>query len=130
MKRRSALGKRVLEQVAELPFENSDRFRDETIGKICRPAGYFPVTDEEQFRDLYAFCVLRLVLAAEENSGSDLDNILFDQPLVIRSSSASLTAACSVCPCLMMRNVLPVMLWYFLNVKIPQSCECKSAFLD
>ncbi|KAL3136224.1 hypothetical protein ABBQ32_007236 [Trebouxia sp. C0010 RCD-2024] len=82
MKKRSALGKRILEQVAKLPFENSDKFVDEVINKTCRPAGYFPVVDMEQYRDFYAFCVLRLVIAAEENSGDDLDNVLFDQPIV------------------------------------------------
>lgn len=88
MKKRSALGKRILEQVAKLPFEDSDRFRDEVIDKQCRPVGYFEVVDAEKKRDFYAFCVLRLVIAAEENSGSDLDNILFDQPLVIAPSSS------------------------------------------
>lgn len=98
MKKRSALGKRILEQVAKLPFENSDKFVDEVINKTCRPAGYFPVVDEEQFRDFYAFCVLRLVIAAEENNGDDLDNVLFDQPIVSASTffNAAVVSACNV----------------------------------
>ena len=56
------------------------------IDGICRPVGYFAVTDETKFQDYFAFCVIRLVQAAEENSGHDVDNILFDQPLVRPSS--------------------------------------------
>lgn len=111
MKKRSALGKRILEQVAKLPFENSDKFVDEVINRTCRPAGYFPVVDAEQFRDFYAFCVLRLVLAAEENESDDLDNVLFDQPLVIGSLlTAYLLAYCIIACC---------------NVFIAVGCGCR-----
>ena len=63
MKKKSALGKRILKQVRQLPFEHSDKFVDEVIDKICRPAGHFPVTDGEQFRDFYNFCLFRLIIA-------------------------------------------------------------------
>ena len=66
----------------------ADEWRARVIDGICRPVGYFAVTDETKFQDYFAFCVIRLVQAAEENSGHDVDNILFDQPLV-RSSSDS-----------------------------------------
>ena len=82
MKKKSPLGKRILEQVRRLPFENSDKFVDQVINKTCRPVGYFPVTDPQQFRDFYNFCLFQLIKASEENKGDDLDNILFDQPLV------------------------------------------------
>ena len=82
MKKRSPLGKRILEQVRQLPFENSDKFVDQVINKTCRPVGYFPVTDPDQFRDFYNFCLFQLIKASEENKGNDLDNIMFDQPLV------------------------------------------------
>lgn len=86
MKKKSPLSNRILEQVRKLPFEDSDKFVDEVINKTCRPVGYFPVTDPEQYRDFYNFCLFQLIKASEENKGDDLDNILFDQPLV--SSSA------------------------------------------
>ena len=82
MKQKSSLGKRILDQVRQLPFENSPRFVDEVINKTCKPKGYFAVTDGEQFRDFYNFCVLNLIKASEENKGNELDNVLFDQPLV------------------------------------------------
>ena len=82
MKQGSPLGKRILEQVRQLPFENSQRFVDEVIKKTCEPAGYSPVTDPEQYRDFYNFCLFNLIKASEENKGSDIDNVLFDQPLV------------------------------------------------
>ena len=82
MKKKSPLGKRILEQVQKLPFENSDKFVDGVINKTCRPVGYFPVTDSEQYRDFYNFCIFSLIKASAENRGNDLDNVLFDQPLV------------------------------------------------
>ena len=82
MKKKSTLGKRILEQVQQLPFENSDKFVDQVINKTCRPVGYSPVTDPEQYRDFYNFCLFQLIKASEENKGDDLDNVLFDQPLV------------------------------------------------
>ena len=82
MKQRSPLGRRILEQVRQLPFENSDKFKVEVINNTCKPKGYFPVTDPHQFRDFYNFCVFNLIKASEENKGDDLDNVLFDQPLV------------------------------------------------
>lgn len=82
MKQKSPLGKRILEQVRQLPFENSPKFQDEVINKTCRPKGYFAVTDPAQFRDFYNFCIFNLIKASEENKGTDIDNILFDQPLV------------------------------------------------
>ncbi|KAL0046400.1 hypothetical protein WJX82_011453 [Trebouxia sp. C0006] len=81
MKQKSPLGKRILEQVRQLPFENSPKFVDEVINKTCKPKGYFAVTDSEQYRDFYNFCVFNLIKASEENKGNELDNILFDQPL-------------------------------------------------
>lgn len=47
---------------------------------MCKPNGYFAVTDPDAFTDLWAFCVLRLV-ARHNNSGPDELDILFDQPL-------------------------------------------------
>jgi len=82
MKQKSPLGKRILEQVRQLPFEDSPKFVDEVINKTCKPTGYFAVTDGEQYRDFYNFCVLNLIKASEENKGNELDNVLFDQPLV------------------------------------------------
>lgn len=82
MKQKSPMGKRILEQVRQLPFENSPKFVDEVINKTCKPKGYFAVTDGEQYRDFYNFCVLNLIKASEENKGNELDNVLFDQPLV------------------------------------------------
>ena len=82
MKQKSPLGKRILEQVRQLPFENSPKFVDEVINKTCKPKGYFAVTDAEQYRDFYNFCIFNLIKASQENKGSDIDNILFDQPLV------------------------------------------------
>jgi hypothetical protein len=82
MKQKSPLGKRILEQVRQLPFEDSPKFVDEVINKTCKPKGYFAVTDGEQYRDFYNFCVLNLIKASEENKGNELDNVLFDQPLV------------------------------------------------
>lgn len=92
MKKKSPLSKRILEQVRQLPFENSDKFVDEVINKTCRPVGYFPVTDPEQYRDFYNFCLFQLIKASEENKGDDLDNILFDQPLVSLLSKKPLAA--------------------------------------
>ena len=82
MKQKSPLGKHILEQVRQLPFENSPKFVGEVINKTCKPKGYFAVTDGEQFRDFYNFCVLNLIKASDENKGNELDNVLFDQPLV------------------------------------------------
>jgi len=82
MKQKLPLGKRILEQVRQLPFEDSPKFVDEVINKTCKPKGYFAVTDGEQYRDFYNFCVLNLIKASEENKGNELDNVLFDQPLV------------------------------------------------
>jgi len=82
MKQKSPMGKRILEQVRQLPFENCPKFVDEVINKTCKPKGYFAVTDGEQFRDFYNFCVLNLIKGSEENKGNELDNVLFDQPLV------------------------------------------------
>ena len=82
MKKKSPLGKRILEQVQKLPFENSDKFVDGVINKTCRPVGYFPVTDSEQYRDFYNFCIFSLIKASAENRGNDVDKVLFDQPLV------------------------------------------------
>ena len=81
MKQKSPLGKRILEQVRQLPFENSPKFQDEVLNKTCRPKGYFAVTDPEQFRDFYNFCIFNLIKATEENKGTDIDNIQLDQPL-------------------------------------------------
>ena len=46
---------------------------------MCKQNGYFPVVDQENFTDLWAFCVLRL--AIRHNNSGDPDNILYDQPL-------------------------------------------------
>ncbi len=82
MKQKCPLGKRILEQVRELPFENSPQFVDEVIERTCKPNGYCAVTDGERFRDFYNFCIFYLIKASEENQGNDIENILFDQPLV------------------------------------------------
>ncbi len=97
MKQKSPLGKRILEQVRQLPFENSPKFVDEVINKTCKPKGYFAVTDSEQYRDFYNFCVFNLIKASEENKGNELDNILFDQPLV--SLLFFFTPLCCCCCC-------------------------------
>ena len=47
---------------------------------MCRPNGYYSVVDHTDFSDLWAFCVLRLVIRFN-NSGPDPDDILYDQPL-------------------------------------------------
>ncbi len=47
---------------------------------MCRPNGYYSVVDHEGFTDAWAFCALRLVLR-HNNSGPDLEDVLFDQPL-------------------------------------------------
>ena len=61
----------------------AEAFERDVINGTCVPVGYFPVTDMDQYRDFYNFCVFRLILASEENiSGQDPDNTLFDQPLV------------------------------------------------
>ena len=91
MKKGSPLAKRVMDQVVALPFEDSDRFVDEVINKTCRPAGYFPVVEPEKFKDFYGFCIFYLVKASAENLGDDVDNILFDQPLVSLLSCKHLT---------------------------------------
>ena len=48
--------------------------------QVCRPNGYYSVVDHTDFTDLWAFCVLRLVIRFN-NSGPDPDDILYDQPL-------------------------------------------------
>ena len=50
------------------------------LPQVCRPNGYYSVVDHENFTDLWAFCVLRMVIRYN-NSGPDPDNILYDQPL-------------------------------------------------
>ena len=47
--------------------------------QMCKQNGYFPVVDQQNFTDLWAFCVLRL--AIRHNNSGDPDNILYDQPL-------------------------------------------------
>lgn len=46
---------------------------------MCKPNGYFTVVDFENLSDIWAFCVLRLVIRGD-NTGA-ADNILYDQPL-------------------------------------------------
>ncbi len=82
VKARSPLSLRILRTVASLPFENSKAWRNGVVKKICGPSGYRPVTDYVQFRDVYNICVLQVVMAAEENSSDDPNNVLFDHPLV------------------------------------------------
>ena len=83
MKARSPLGLRVLNTVAGLPFEDSTAWRQNIIRDVCRTVGYRPVTDPVKFRDVYNVCVLQLVMAAEENYRDEIDDILYDHPLVI-----------------------------------------------
>ena len=47
--------------------------------QMCKQNGYFPVVDQQNFTDLWAFCVLRL--AIRHNNSGEPDNILYDQPL-------------------------------------------------
>ncbi len=49
------------------------------LSQVCRPNGYFTVVDFENLSDIWAFCVLRLVIR-KDNSGAP-DNIMYDQPL-------------------------------------------------
>lgn len=50
------------------------------VWQVCRANGYFEVVDFQNQTDVWAFCVLRLV-ARLNNSGPDLLDVLFDQPI-------------------------------------------------
>ena len=89
LKKKSPLGKCMLHEVGRLPFEDSEGFRENVIDGICKSAGYLAVTDPEKHRDLYAFCIPKLIMKAKENSGHYYDNILLDQPLVSSFNTAS-----------------------------------------
>ncbi|DBA67734.1 TPA: hypothetical protein ACH3X2_001318 [Trebouxia sp. C0005] len=81
LKAKSPVGLRILHTVLALPYEDSDLWRTRVLDRMCRPYGYKPVTDHVKFRDVYNVCVLKRVLAAEDNKQGDLDNVLFDYPL-------------------------------------------------
>lgn len=81
MKAKSPLGRRILELIHQLPFEDSDEWRQKILVDTCGAVGYVPYTDFEKGRDFYNFCMFRMILASEENKGNDLDNVLFDHPL-------------------------------------------------
>ncbi|BDA47547.1 hypothetical protein COCOBI_10-3950 [Coccomyxa sp. Obi] len=78
VKRQSPLSKRILAITKTMPL-NHPNFEQEIVEKICKPAGYFVVVDFDNFTDIWAFCVLRLVIH-NDNTGAP-DNILYDQPL-------------------------------------------------
>ena len=82
LKAKSPVGLRILQTVLALPYEDSELWRTHVLDHMCRPYGYKPVTDHVKFRDVYNICVLKRVLAAEDNKQDDLDNVLFDYPLV------------------------------------------------
>lgn len=65
-------GKRIFLRLAE-------HAESQCAVQMCKQNGYFPVVDQQNFTDLWAFCVLRL--AIRHNNSGDPDNILYDQPL-------------------------------------------------
>ncbi len=95
LKAKSPVGLRILHTVLALPYEDSDLWRTRVLDHMCRPYGYKPVTDHVKFRDVYNICVLKRVLAAEDNKQDDLDNVLFDHPLVRRQNTIAHHRLCS-----------------------------------
>ena len=67
-------------QLHEGPSRAGGRMTPSQHAQVCKPNGYFAVTDPDAHTDLWAFCVLRLV-ARHSNAGPDPLDILFDQPL-------------------------------------------------
>ena len=86
LKAKSPLALRILNTVYALPYEDSKAWRRRVMTDVCGPKGYQPVTDHKKFRDIYNICVLKSVMAANENYGDDGDNVLLDHPLVRNSS--------------------------------------------
>ena len=86
LKAKSPLALRILNTVYALPYEDSKAWRRHVMTDVCGPKGYQPVTDHKKFRDIYNICVLKSVMAANENYGDDGDNVLLDHPLVRHNS--------------------------------------------
>ena len=82
LKAKSPLALRILDTVHALPYEDSKAWRKHVLRDLCGPKGYHPVTDHKKLRDIYNICVLKSVMAADENYGDDSDNVLLDHPLV------------------------------------------------
>lgn len=91
--RQSLFCSAIVETIGDNDYAHSaaEDFEANVINRTCRPVRHSPVVSSN-FRDFYAFCTLRLLLAAEENiNGTDPNNILFDLAIGGSCSHSALT---------------------------------------